>query len=85
LESLPPAPSDPTFPYSRFHIPWLAYLSAHLAAGIELPAEIKTERTPDGGLLMIAAEALLEPTDPEHLKRSRVLADIMIARAGYRS
>jgi hypothetical protein len=34
---------------------------------------------------MIAAEALLEPTDPEHLKRSRVLADIMIARAGYRS
>jgi len=24
LESLPPVPSDPTFPYSPFHITWLA-------------------------------------------------------------
>lgn len=74
LQRLPPVPSDPTFPYSPFHIPWLAYLSAHLAAGIELPAEIKTERTLDGGLLMIAAEERLEPTDPEHLRRARILA-----------
>jgi hypothetical protein len=33
----------PLFPYSRFHIPWLAYLSAPLAAGI--PPEIPSERT----------------------------------------
>jgi hypothetical protein len=84
LESLPPVPSDPTFPYSPFHVPRLAYLSAQLAAGIELPVEIKTERTPDGGLLMIAAEERLEPTEPEHLRRACILAEIMIARTGYR-
>ena len=73
------------FPYSVFHIPWLAYLSAPLGAGIELPPEIKTECTPDGGLLMIAADERLEPTDPEHLRRARILAQIMITRTGYRS
>ena len=36
---------------SGFHIPWLGYLSAPLASGFELPPEILTERTPDGGLL----------------------------------
>lgn len=85
LESLPPVPSDPTFPYSPFHITWLAYLSAPLAADVKLPPEIKTERTPDGGLFMIAAEQRLEPTDPEHLRRARILADTMITRTGYRS
>lgn len=85
LQSLPPVPSDPTFPYSPFHITWLAYLSAPLAADVKLLPEIKTERTPDGGLLMIAAEQRLEPTDPEHLRRARILADTMIARTGYRS
>jgi hypothetical protein len=73
------------FPYSRFHIPWLAYFSTPLAANVKLPPEIKTERTPDDGLLMIAAEQRLEPTDPEHLRRARILAQIMIARTGYRS
>jgi hypothetical protein len=38
------------FPYSTFHITWIAYLSAPLAKGLELPAEILTERTPDGGV-----------------------------------
>ena len=30
------------FPYSRFQIPWLAYLSAPATCGLELPAEILT-------------------------------------------
>ena len=85
LESLPPVPSDPTFPYSPFHITWLAYLSVPLAAGLEMPPEIKTQRTPDGGLLMIATDERLEPSDPEHLRRARFLAQIMIACTGYRS
>jgi hypothetical protein len=84
-DKVPLIPGAALFPYSRFHIPWLAYLSAPLAAGLELQPEIKTERTPDGGLLMIAAEQRLEPTDPEHLRRARILAQIMIARTGYRS
>jgi len=83
LERLPPVASDPTFPYSVFHIPWLAYLSAPLAGGVELPPEILTERMPDGGLLMIATEERLDPSDPEHLRRARILAEIMITRTGY--
>jgi hypothetical protein len=85
LESLPRVPSHPTFRYSPFHITWLAYLSVPLAAGLEMPPEIQTERTPDGGLLMIATEQRLDPTDPEHLRRARILARTMIARTGYRS
>jgi hypothetical protein len=75
----------PLFPYSRFHIPWLAYLSAPLAAGLDLLPEILTERTPDGGLLMIATEERLDPTNPEHLRRSRILAETLITRTGYDS
>ena len=72
----------PLFPYSRFHIPWIAYLSVPLASGLQLPAEIRTERTPDGGLLMTATEEPLDPTNPEHLRRARILAETMVARAG---
>ena len=82
LESLPLVPSEPTFPESVFHIPWLAYLSAPLDAGLDLPAEILTERTSDGGLLMIAAAERLDPTNPEHLRRARILAETMMARTG---
>ncbi len=78
-------PSEPTFPESVFHIPWLAHLSAPLAASLDLPPKILTERTPDGGLLTIAAEERLDPTNPEHLSRARILDDTMIARTGYSS
>ncbi len=33
---------------------------------------------------MIAAEERLDPTNPEHMERSRAIMDIMIARAGAR-
>jgi hypothetical protein len=83
LKSLPMIPQEPTFPESPFHIPWLAYLSATLAAGIEMPSDIQTERTPDGGLLMTTTEDRLDPTNPEHLRRARILAETMIERTGY--
>jgi hypothetical protein len=38
------------------------------------------ERTPDGGLLMSAATERLDPTNPEHVRRARILADTMIAK-----
>ncbi|HEX8828991.1 MAG TPA: hypothetical protein VF778_12855, partial [Xanthobacteraceae bacterium] len=79
-EKSPLFPGAELFPFSAFHIPWLGYLSAPLAAGLELPAEILTERTPDGGLLMSATEERLDPTVPEHWRRARVIAEIMIAR-----
>jgi hypothetical protein len=81
----PLVPGMPLFPGSRYHIPWLAYLSGPLIDGLTLPPEILAERTPDGGLLMIAAEERLEPRNPEHVRRARILADVMIARAGTRS
>jgi len=73
----------PLFPYSIFHIAWIAYLSAPLAGGLDLPREIVTERTPDGGLLMTAVEERLDPTNPEHLRRARILVDIMVSRTGH--
>lgn len=79
MKAVPPVPSDPTFPDSAFHVPWLAYLSASLAAGLKLTSEIQTERTSDGGLLMTATEDRLDPTNPEHVRRARILAETMIA------
>ena len=85
LKGVPQVPSDPTFPDSVFHIPWLAYLSAPLAAGLKLAPEVQTEPTPDGGLLMTAAEERLDPTNPDHLHRARILAETMMARTGLSS
>jgi hypothetical protein len=79
----PLVPGVPLFPYSRFHIPWIAYLSAPLASGTPTPPPgIRAERAPDGGLLMTTTEERLDPTNPEHLRRARLLAETMIARAG---
>jgi hypothetical protein len=82
IVSVERVPLDPTFPYSVFHIPWIAYLSAEYAAGVALPCDILTERTPDGGLLMSATTARLDPDNPEHVRRARIIAETMIARAG---
>jgi Immunity protein 52 len=82
-DKTPLSAGAPLFPYSRFHIPWIAYLSAPLASGLQLPAEIQAERAPDGGFLMTATEERLEPTIAEHLRRARIIAEIMIARTGH--
>jgi hypothetical protein len=76
----PLVPGAPLLPYSRFHIPWIAYLSAKLATGFALPGEIRTERVADGGLLMTATDEPLDPTNPEHLRRAHILADVLITR-----
>jgi len=83
LESLPMLPNDPTFKDSVFHIPWIGYLSAPLATGIALPREITTEQTADGGLLMIVTTDRLDPENPEHLRRARLIVETMLARTGY--
>jgi hypothetical protein len=82
---VPLVPGAPLFPYSRFHIPWIAYLSAPLAAGVDRAPEILSENTPSGGLLMTATKDRLDPTNPEHMRRARVLAETLIARTGYSS
>ena len=82
-DKAPLFPSASLFPYSCFHIPWFAYLSAPFAAGLKLSPEIQAERTPDGGLLMSATTDRLDPTNPEHLRHARILAETMIERTGY--
>jgi hypothetical protein len=76
------APGMPLFPASNYHMPWLAYLSEPLIAGLSLPPDLLSEHTVDDGLLMIAAEERLDPTNPEHMRRSREIMEIMVARAG---
>jgi hypothetical protein len=80
IDSVAQVPLDPTFPDSIFQIPWIAYLSAEHAAGVALTPDILTERTPDGGLLMSATTDRLDPDNPEHVRRSRIIAEVMIAR-----
>jgi hypothetical protein len=75
-------PGAALFPYSYFHIPWIAYLSAERAAGVALAREILTERMPDGGLLMSATTERLDPTNPDHVRRARILAETLIACTG---
>src|SRR5262249_54686198 len=85
IEGVTQVPLDPKFPRSVFNIPWIAYLSAEHATGIALSRDILTERTPDGGLLMSATTDRLDPMNPEHARRARILAEVMIARAGVSS
>lgn len=84
VKGVPQVPGDPTFP-DDFYIPWIFYLSAPFAAGLKVTSEIQTERTADGGLLMSAAEDRLDPTNPAHIRRARVLAEALIACRGYAS
>jgi hypothetical protein len=84
IEAAPQVPLDPTFPRSIFHVPWIVYLSAERAAGVTLAREILSERTPEGGLLMSATTDCLDPTNPEHARRARILAETLIASTGYR-
>jgi hypothetical protein len=83
IDSAIQVPLDPTFPKSIFHVPWMVYLSAEYAAGVTLGREILTERTPNGGLLMSATTERLDPTNPEHVRRARILAETLIDRTGY--
>lgn len=85
IDSAVQVPLDPTFPKSNFHVPWIAYLSEEFAAGVTLARKIPTERTPDGGLLMTATEERLDPTNPQHARRARILAETMIAQTGNRN
>jgi hypothetical protein len=85
IDSVAPLPADPTFPYSIFHVPWIAYLAKEYAAGLRLSPEIPTERTRDGGLLMTATEERLDPDNPEHARRARMIAEALIRQTGHSS
>jgi hypothetical protein len=76
------APGEAPMPYSIYHLSWMAYLSAERSAKLTPPTGVTWERTPDGGLLLIAAEERLDPTNPLHIQRSRAIANFMIDQLG---
>ena len=66
---------------------WIAYLSAPLAAGLAPPADLFPERTPGGGLILSAVKDHIDPTNPDHVRRSRRLQAILtqqLARPNHR-
>ena len=67
---------------SPFEVAWIAYLSPALALGLEPPPEIVSERTPGGGMILSAAPGLIDPQNPDHMRRSRALQAIMTERVG---
>jgi hypothetical protein len=78
----PIVPGAPVIRYNPFFITWIAYLSPKVARGLVIEPELRTESTPDGGLLMSATNEPLDLTNPEHLRRVGILAETMIARTG---
>ena len=81
-ERPPTLPGEPAFPYSGYQMPWISYLCAERAAKVDVAPAIKTERTADGGLLMTATEARFDPANVEHMRASRLMAQIMMRYGG---
>jgi hypothetical protein len=69
-------------PRPPFETAWIAYLSAPLAGGLTPPPEIASERTPGGGLILSAVRERLDPANPEHMRRARMLQAIMTEQVG---
>jgi len=65
-------------------MPWISYLSAERAASVVPPDIVRTERIPDGGLLMTATEERFDPANADHMRASLAMAEIMIAHAETR-
>jgi hypothetical protein len=61
----------------------LPYSLDRATSGLRLSPEIQSERTPDGGVLISACDDRLDPANPEHVRRSRIIAETMIACTGY--
>ena len=73
--ALPGKPLDP------FDGVWIAYLSAPLAARLTPPPDLFPEQTPGGGLILSAVKDHIDPTNPDHVRRSKILGEIMTKQA----
>jgi hypothetical protein len=77
-----PVDADTTDRRSPFDAAWIGYLSAPLAMGVKPSPALKTEPTPGGGVIISAVEARIDPSDAQHMRRSRMLEAIMIDAVG---
>jgi hypothetical protein len=81
----PIQPGDPPFPGNVKQMPWFIYLSPEKAAGVDAPSYVQTECAPDGGLILIAADTRFKPLDPDHMRASRALAEILLAQGIWKA
>jgi hypothetical protein len=83
---LEPATFPPTVkplpPRENYNFPWILYLSAPLAAGLKPPAALICDPTPGGGVVLSVVRDRLDPENPDHVRRSRLLQAIMDERVG---
>jgi len=61
---------------------WIAYLSAPLAKGLAPPPELVAQPTAGGGLFLSATQTLLDQSNPDEMRRSRLLEKIALERIG---
>ncbi|MDR3471413.1 MAG: hypothetical protein P4M09_06950 [Devosia sp.] len=69
-------------PPSPIEVPWILYLSAPFLAGLTPPPELTAEPTPGGGVVLSAMLERPDPDNPDHLRRARLLGQIMDQRLG---
>jgi hypothetical protein len=77
----PTLPGLPPFPYSGFQMPWISYFRPEVADKLGPLTDLMTERTPDGGLLITATTDKFDPTNPEHMRPSQRMAEMLIEHA----
>jgi hypothetical protein len=66
--SLPPRP-----PREDYIFPWILYLSAPFASQLTPSPDLIREETPGGGVILSAVTDRLDPANPDHKRRSRLL------------
>jgi hypothetical protein len=77
-----PMDSPPMPPSRDLNFPWILYLSAPLAAGMKPPADLICDCTPGGGVVLSVVRDRLDPENPDHIRRSRLLQTVMDERVG---
>jgi hypothetical protein len=65
-----------------FEVAWIAYLSAPLAKNLSIPPQILTEPTAGGGVVLSALETRIDQMNPDHMRCSRMLEQILRDRIG---
>jgi hypothetical protein len=76
----PLQPPQPLPPRETYYFPWLLYLSAPFVRGLRPPRDLICDRTPGGGVILSAVADRLDPTHPDHVRRSRLLESIITER-----
>jgi hypothetical protein len=67
-------------PRETYYFPWLLYLSAPFVRGLNPPRDLLCNLTPGGGVILNAVTDRLDPANPEHARRARLLGALVAER-----